>query len=406
MVEQVQHCFANRNYSAEKKSFAKTKDEMNFSFSFLPKTIFVAEKNSRQFAWLNLFCLTFRKSEKSGSSTRETSLPRMIPSGDSSSKRLGSLPVERKPSNAKQRRSRFDAGSTLSQESFRSVDENATSNLMSTSLSDALETEIGSQKNRFFSLSRRFRFRTESPEKTASPAPPPPSATVHFLDQDIDLETKEPTTKKSEQRPSKGILKSLRHRSPFRFRSKETSSVEQQENKSQSNRGRTVESKKSLFSSNNENSNSTLFRRNSGLKDLIHKFEPTSSNDRTAKTKRVTIDDQPNKMNSDEIETSFNDRNRTGTFNSNNRSKTVDIPDLLRNVEKETTTNVNKPILRHSNSSRQTTSFDSTNSMVSATDSIGTTSSLTRKPTSTARPLMLSVVSSDFSFQTTIRWAR
>jgi len=316
---------------------------------------------------------------------------------------------------------------------------------------------MGSSKNRFFSLSRRFRFRVQSPDK----GPATPSATVHFLDEDIDLETKERTTRKSDQRgnrPSKGILKTLRHRSPFRFRSKDAVIPEQEpsppspptpippppsvpsptpKEKRQKlpppaptsaqtkHRGRLVELKKPTpksstsngtprkdanTTSNTESTGSTLIRRTSGLKDLIHKFEVTPS-DRPPKPKRGAMDGnistvQSTESNQDEQvkkTTSYSDlstdnQQRTPALASTNKSKTIDIPDLLRNVEKDpittnTPTSTTKAILRHSNSNRQTTSFDSTTSMVSASESILTTNSSTRRPTSTARPLMISLVS-------------
>ncbi|CAF4434239.1 unnamed protein product, partial [Adineta steineri] len=112
-------------------------------------------------------------------------------------------------------RSRFDDNANTSHEHIPSSSSNEHTSV------NSVISPTTSSKNRFFSLSRRFRFRTQSPEKS-----PATSATVHFLDQDIDLETKEPTVRKSD-RPSKGILKTLRHRSPFRFRSKETVIIEQ-----------------------------------------------------------------------------------------------------------------------------------------------------------------------------------
>jgi hypothetical protein len=91
----------------------------------------------------------------------------------------------------------------------------------------------------------------------------------------------------------------------------------------------------------------------------------------------------------------IDDQQRAPILASMNKSKTIDIPDLLRNVEKDPTpiSAAAKAMLRHSNSSRQTTSFDSATSMVSASESITTTNSGTRRPTSTARPLMISLVS-------------
>ncbi|CAF3378153.1 unnamed protein product, partial [Rotaria socialis] len=135
---------------------------------------------------------------------------------------------------------------------------------------------------------------------------------------------------------------------------------------------------------------SSLVRRASGLKDLIHKFEVIPP-----KPKRATIDnesstevDQDEKIN---LNHSIDDQHqhRPPTLTSTPKSKTIDIPDLLQNVEKESSSTLTKPILRHSNSSRQTASFASAASMVSASESITTIGSSTRKPTSTARPLML-----------------
>jgi len=269
-------------------------------------------------------------------------------------------------------------------------------------------------------LSRRFRFRTQSPEKI-----PITPATVHFLDEDIDLETKEPTPRKSDK-PSKGILKTLRHRSPFRFRSKDAVIIEQEPSPtrppppappepkqtkpkppppptSTKQRGRLVELKKITkpTSSNGgtpkkivdvtpiiDTPNSTLVRRASGLKDLIHKFDAVPS-----KAKRTGTDNPSStETNQDEqINPDLpNDEQQQAVIN---KSKPSDIPDLLQNVEKDPVTPLTKPILRHSNSCKQTTSFDSVSSMVSASESITTSCSNTRKPTSTARPLMLSVVS-------------
>jgi hypothetical protein len=322
--------------------------------------------------------------------------------------------------------------------------------LMSNSvIATTTESGMGSSKNRFFSLSRRFRFRVQSPDK-GSTIP----ATVHFLDKDIDLETKEPTTRKSESnRPSKGILKTLRHRSPFRFRSKDAVIMEQEPSpphlptpisspsvqlpapvaskdnrpkppqppQTTKQRGRLVELKKptskSSSSSNGtsrkpvnvtpvtEPTGSTLMRRTSGLKDLIYKFEATPA-DQPPKPKRVTIDinmsnPSATELNQDEqikkaisySDLPTDDHQRAPPLASTNRSRTIDIPDLLRNVEKDPAIAATKAVLRHSNSSRQTTSFDSTASMVSASESIITTNSSIRKPTSTARPLMISLVS-------------
>jgi len=339
------------------------------------------------------------------------------------------------------------------------------SDIMSSSVTATTSgSGMTSSKNRFFSLSRRFRFRVQSPDKGATQ----PAATVHFLDEDIDLETKERTTRKSDQhgnRPSKGILKTLRHRSPFRFRSKDAIIPEQEpsppppsqptpmstsqiasvplptpntskESKKKAsasaptptstqtkNRGRLVELKKPIPKSSSSNgtsskgldttpstesTGSTLMRRTSGLKDLIHKFDVTS--DKNSKSKRVATDAKTLNVSATESKedeqvlqiTHYTDsssddqqqQQQTATLPSLNKSKTIDIPDLLRNVEKDPTTAATKAIFRHSNSSRQTASFDSTASMVSASESIITTNSSTRKPTSTARPLMISVVSS------------
>ncbi len=335
-------------------------------------------------------------------------------------KRLASAPPEN-ANQISQRRSRLDATTNNSHEHIPSaLNENVASDL----LSNSVISSTTSAKNRFFSLSRRFRFRTQSPEK-----PSITPATVHFLDEDIDLETKEPTSKKSDK-PSKGILKTLRHRSPFRFRSKDAVIVEQEpsppppppsaspaqppaskEKKSKppppsstKQRGRLVELKKistktsSPSSSNgtpkkivnvtpitDPTNNASLVRRTSGLKDLIHKFEATPP-----KPKRVSLD------NLSPLET-----NEEESMNSNlshddqpNKSKISDFPDLLQNVEKDPTIPTSsRPTLRHSNSNRLTASFDSAVSMVSASESITTTGNNTRKPTSTARPLMLSAVS-------------
>jgi len=315
-----------------------------------------------------------------------------------------------------QRRSRFDATTNNSHEHLpSSSNENPSSDL----LLNSVISPTNNSKNRFFSLSRRFRFRTQSPEKT-----PSTSATVHFLDEDIDLETKEPTTKKSDK-PSKGILKTLRHRSPFRFRSKDAVIIEQEpppptpppplvqpptpkETKqkvpppsSTKTRGRLVELKKSTTtktSSSNgtpkkivnvtpitDTASSSLVRRSSGLKDLIHKFEATPP-----KPKRVSIDNLSSSETTNQDEQMNDDHQHQ---NTTNKSKIIDIPDLLQNVEKDPSPKLTKPVLRHSNSNKQTDSFESATSMLSASESITTTGSTTRKPTSTARPLMLSVVS-------------
>ena len=417
---------------------------------------------------LSLICsFLFRKSEKSASIARDDSFTKTLNASDSlaSTKRLASLPPENlvdTPLTASQRRSRFDKNPTNSHDYLPSDDENLSSDLMSTSMiaataNNSSNAGMGSSKNRFFSLSRRFRFRTQSPDKSG-PAP----ASVHFLDEDIDLETKEVTTRKSDHghRPSKGILKTLRHRSPFRFRSKDAVIVEQEPSPpppppvslpstpsvssstaaaaggskevrakvlpaatATKTRGRLVELKKPTPKPSTPNGSSrktanppaspeptgsTLLRRASGLKDLIHKFEPTPS---SGKPKRVTIEVNTSQFSSTEYNTddpmrkatSYSDLHlddqspRTPALNAVAKSKTIDIPDLLRNVERDPPSASagvpTRSTLRHSNSSRQTTSFDSTVSMVSASDSINTTNSSTRKPTSTARPLMLSVVS-------------
>ena len=334
-------------------------------------------------------------------------------------KRLASAPPENANQTA-QRRSRFDANANNSHEHLPSAaNESTSSDLLSTSII----SPTTSSKNRFFSLSRRFRFRTQSPEKT-----PASSATVHFLDEDIDLETKEPTTKRADK-PAKGILKTLRHRSPFRFRSKDAVIIEQELSpsppppapapkdtkpkvppaSSAKQRGRLVELKKATSTSKSSSSNGTskklvnvtpitdptsssLVRRTSGLKDLIHKFEATPT-----KPKRVTIDNlSSTDINQDEsnaFDPSHDEQLQVAMSHSTSKSKTIDIPDLLQNVEKDSLTTSTKPILRHSNSTRHTASFESAASMVSASESITTTNSSTRKPTSTARPLMLSVVS-------------
>ena len=347
-------------------------------------------------------------------------------SNGTNNQRLASAPPEN-VNQISQRRSRLDANINNSHEHLSSSSNEHPSSTDPLSCS-ALSPTTNS-KNRFFSLSRRFRFRTQSPETN-----PPASATVHFLDEDTDLETKEPTAKRSDK-PSRGILKTLRHRSPFRFRSKDAVIIEQEpappspppapapasapsaskskEPKakvpppsSTKHRGRLVELKKpttkpSSSTTNgtprklvnvtpiNDTTGSTLVRRASGLKDLIHKFEATPtkpkrlSNDNASNSTETTQDDQ---ISSD---LPADDQQRTSMTKSN----TIDIPDLLQNVQKDPSNTVTKLVLRHSNSSRQTASFDSSISMVSAAESITTTSSSTRKPTSTARPLMLSVVS-------------
>ncbi|UJR09930.1 hypothetical protein I4U23_014152 [Adineta vaga] len=359
------------------------------------------------------------KSEKGSSVVRDDSYTNIAQhtSNVMNNKRLASAPPEN-ANQPTQRRSRFDDNPVTSYEHIPStVDDNK--------LTLSVMSPGTNSKNRFFSLSRRFRFRTQSPDKTQAP-----SASVHFLDQDIDLETKELTPRKSDK-PSKGILKTLRHRSPFRFRSKDAVIVEQEpappsppppaptpappESKSTKQkmppaatlpkqRGRLVELKKvtptGKTSSSNSNgtpkkivnvtpivdpSNTSVVRRTSGLKDLIHRFDTTPS-----KPKRIVIDNpSATESNTDEHSLSLDLSNDEQPIVTN-KSKTIDIPDLLQNVEKEPVGTLTKPTLRHSNSSKQTTSFDSTVSMVSASDSIVTTGSA-RKPTSTARPLMLSV---------------
>lgn len=425
-----------------------------------------------------------RKSEKSASIVRDDSFTNIANASNAATvyKRLASAPPENNPtpsSTINQRRSRLDTNANSSHDNLPSVtstDDDLIPDVMSNSVSATTNgSGMGVPKNRFFSLSRRFRFRGQSSDKETPPPTTPSPATVHFLDEDIDLETKERTTRRSEQngsRPSKGILKSLRHRSPFRFRSKDAVIPEQEpspppppipepipprapvasvptttapkETRSKlpppaptstqtKHRGRLVELRKTTPKSSSSNgtskksgntptptttepapSGSTLVRRASGLKDLIHKFEVTPS-DRSSKTKRTSVDG--NTSNAPSTETNQDEKNRKGTnqsdpsnhdqqgvpqVNSTNRTKAADIPDLLRNVAKDpmiTTTTItnttvtNKNVLRHSNSSRQTASFDSTTSMVSASESILTTSSSTRRPTSTARPLMISLVS-------------
>ncbi|CAF0924432.1 unnamed protein product [Rotaria sp. Silwood1] len=425
------------------------------------------------------------KSEKSASLARDDSFTNIVNSSNASTayKRLASAPPENNlptSSNTNPRRSRFDANTNSSHEHLplltSSIDDTIISDVMSNSVTATTNgSGMGTSKNRFFSLSRRFRFRVQSPDKEAQTTTTTTTiqpASVHFLDEDIDLETKERTTRKSDQnRPSKGILKALRHRSPFRFRSKDAVIPEQESSPpspqpiqvpsspapsvslpptgaSKDNRpkipppaptsaqtkqrGRLVELKKATPKSSSSNGTSTrkpvnitptteqptgttLVRRTSGLKDLIHKFEATPS-DRPPKPKRVTMDTNMSNVPSIEIsqdeqinrgishlDVPIDDQQRTSTLSSINKSKTIDIPDLLRNVAKDPTTTTTttssssstttaaKAILRHSNSSRQTASFDSTVSMVSASDSILTTNSSTRRPTSTARPLMISL---------------
>ena len=372
-------------------------------------------------------------------------------------KRLASAPPENKPaspSTANQRRSRFDTNNSHEQIPSTSAT-NPIPDVMSTSVTATNTTgEMGSSKNRFFSLSRRFRFRVQSPEKGTGTMSP---ASVHFLDEDIDLETKERTTRRSDHhgnRPSKGILKTLRNRSPFRFRSKDAVIPEQEpsppppptpvipppsasappppppvpkETRSKvpptaptKQRGRLVELKKTTPKSSSSNgasrkepatttttpaptesTGSTLVRRTSGLKDLIHKFEITPS-DRPPKSKRTEQDSAESteqvKKSTSYSDLPVDDQQRASKLLSINKSDTIDIPDLLRNVDKDPSNPLSsgaaaKAILRHSNSNRQTTSFDSAASMVSASESIRTTNSTTRRPTSTARPLMISLVS-------------
>ena len=402
----------------------------------------------------------FSKSEKSTSLVRDDSFSKIINHSDflTANKRLASAPPENSPlppSSTSQRRSRFD-GNNSHEHLPSSTNETIISDIMSNSVTAASSgNAIGSSKNRFFSLSRRFRFRVQSPDK-ATATPP---ASVHFLDEDIDLETKERTTRKSDQhgnRPSKGILKTLRHRSPFRFRSKDAVILEQEPSPpppptpvvppsstsvSQpapkearqkipppaptKQRGRLVELKKTTPKSTSSNgasrkpanptpttepTGSTLVRRASGLKDLIHKFEVTPS-DRPPKPKRTAMESGSSTVPSTEsnqeeqVKKSMSysdlptdDHTRAPSLVATNKSKTIDIPDLLRNVDKDPmgASSTAKAILRHSNSSRQTTSFDSATSMVSASESIATNSSA-RRPTSTARPLMISLVSSFLS---------
>ncbi|CAF2526163.1 unnamed protein product [Rotaria sp. Silwood2] len=411
------------------------------------------------------------KSEKSASLVRDDSFTNIVNSSNASTayKRLASAPPENNlptSSTTNQRRSRYDANTNSSHEHLplltSSIDDGMISDVMSNSVTATTNgSGMGSSKNRFFSLSRRFRFRVQSPDKETATQP----ASVHFLDEDIDLETKERTARKSDQhgnRPSKGILKALRHRSPFRFRSKDAVIPEQEptpppqsiqvpsspapsiplpptglskESRTKvppaaptsaqtKQRGRLVELRKTTPKSSSSNgtsrkpvnitptteppTGSTLVRRTSGLKDLIHKFEATPS-DRPPKPKRVTMDantsnvpsleasqDEQSKKGTSHLDVPTDEQQCTSTLSSINKSKTIDIPDLLRNVAKDPTTTMTssstaKAILRHSNSSRQTASFDSTASMVSASDSILTTNSSTRRPTSTARPLMISL---------------
>jgi hypothetical protein len=408
----------------------------------------------------------YRKSEKSASIVRDDSYTNIGHNSDASTahKRLASAPPENSPitsSTTNYRRSRVDNINSSHEylpSTISSINDNIIPDIMSSSVTaTSTGSGMGSSKNRFFSLSRRFRFRAQSPDKGIVTPP----ATVHFLDEDIDLETKERTTRKSDQhghRPSKGILKTLRHRSPFRFRSKDAVIPEQEpspppplsppssskpsvpspppkENRQKmpppaptstqtKHRGRLVELKKATSKPSSSNGTSrkvvsttpnpeptgpTLVRRASGLKDLIHKFEIIPS-DRPPKPKRAAADvnastlpltqsnqDVPVKKATSYSDLSTDDQHRAPMLASTDKSKTIDIPDLLRNVEKDPTTTMipasaAKAILRHSNSSRQTSSFDSATSMVSASESIITNSSI-RRPTSTARPLMISLVS-------------
>lgn len=104
-------------------------------------------------------------------------------------KRLASAP----PENVNQiceRRSRLDTNMNTTSHEHRPSSSNV--HPSTDLLSDSVISPMSSSKNRFFSLSRRFRFRTQSPEK---------STTVHFRDEDIDLETKEPTTKNPRNLP-------------------------------------------------------------------------------------------------------------------------------------------------------------------------------------------------------------
>ena len=338
----------------------------------------------------NFLCCC-RKSEKSSSVARDESQPHLAQQTNPLIKRLASAPPENHPPTG-QRRSRLDTNPT--EDNHHDIPPTADSSVV------VPHPQSTTAKHRFFSLSRRFRFRTQSPESTP---------TVHFLDEDIDLETKERTARKSEHsKPSRGILKSLRHRSPFHFRSKDAVIVEKEvspipppppppppaekvkpvaTSTPTKQRGRLVELKKVQSKPNGTSKKAvnvtpivepSSARRGSGLKDLIHRFDTTP-----AKGKRSTQDE----LNLDESLQS------TASLNDDEqRTKTIDIPDLLQNVDKDTSMHLSKPILRHSNSSRQTASFDSSISMVSASESILTTGSNTRKPTSTARPLMLSVV--------------
>ena len=375
--------------------------------------------------------LAFRKSEKSSSVARDDSFTNIAHHAtlSNNSKRLASAPPENILNNS-QRRSRFDHSADGSHEHLSSSTEDR---LKSDAVAHPALPATNTAKHRFFSLSRRFRFRTQSPESNPSTSSTAAaSATVHFLDEDIDLETKEPTARKSDRhKPSKGILKTLRHRSPFRFRSKDAVIIEQEpsppptaapkETKPKNAlpasvtptklRGRLVELKKAPSKTTPSNgaarklvnvtpipdsNNASLVRRASGLKDLIHKFEATPP-----KPKRTAVDENSSsEMDQDEagqldlpVEDQSQQRTPSMPLSLSTKSKTIDIPDLLQNVDKDPANTLSKPILRHSNSSRQTASFDSSISMVSASESVTTTSSSTRKPTSTARPLMLSVVS-------------
>ena len=371
---------------------------------------------------LKRFVFVRRKSEKSSSVVRDDSFTNIAhqANASSASKRLASAPPENVPLSS-QRRSRADATATINSHEQHSAkrEHDSSSKVDHVVNLNGPVPSSNQNKHRFFSLSRRFRFRTQSPETA-----PHSETTVHFLDQDIDLETKEPTTRKSDQhsnKPSKGILKTLRHRSPFRFRSKDAVIAEQEpspppplpppppppapaptskEVKSKNppaatkkTRGRLVELKKpTTTNGTNKKSvnvtaineptagSSSLVRRASGLKDLIHKFEATPP--KPKRTNQETNESNVTSVDETQVQPEI-------------LSKLIDIPDLLQNVEKDSNSNFSKPTLRHSNSARQTASFDSTSSMISATESITTTASGTnaRKPTSTARPLMLSVVS-------------
>ncbi|CAF0888580.1 unnamed protein product, partial [Didymodactylos carnosus] len=416
------------------------------------------------------------KSEKSSSVVRDDSFNDLYRrQQDNNKQRLASAPPENNANSGVGRRSRFDRLDDQNQQQD-SISSNEMTNSTIVNGSSATPS-----KNRFFSLSRRFRFRIGSPDSSLSAKPPCSRGNnVHFLDEDIDMEDPQhPITKKDkESRPSKGILKTLRHRSPFRFRSKDAIITEQDlpspiaetahetspepkslpSSKSKATitvtkNKRLVELKppstitapnlkpvsKTKISTTNgttntktrqkdetdeqrHSSNSSLLRRTSGLKDLIHKFEKSEDGSKPAKPKRVTIDinvkecDQQTTLVKKAV--SYSDLQNGGNDEQQderrrappltNKAKTIDIPDLLRNVEKEhtpklevtTATSDNKlsaskkSVNRQQslNSSSRQTSVESASSQSNATEAGGITSER-RKCTSTARPLMLSVVS-------------